>query len=92
MFLGTYPLSFVKIKSVAAEILWIWTNVTGTKMVSGTYLVSLVKIGSVIAEIFLIWTNVTRTNVALTYVSVAIGICCRCSQEPFFKVSSKSDQ
>ena len=39
-----------------------------------TYLSSLVKIGSVTAEIFLIWTNVSRTNVALTNVTVRVGI------------------
>ena len=38
---------------------------------------SLVKIGSVTAEIFLIWTNVAYTNVTVT-----VGICFRCSQEP----------
>ena len=36
---------------------------------------SLVKIGSVTAEIFLIWTIVARTNVALTNVTVTVGIC-----------------
>ena len=50
----------------------------------------LVKIGSVTAGIFLIWTNVARTNVAWTNVTVMVGISSRCSQEPNFKVLSKS--
>ena len=52
----------------------------------------LVKIGSVTAETFLIWTNVTRTNVAWTNVSVTVGIFSRWSQEPTYKVWSKSCQ
>ena len=40
----------------------------------------------------MIWTNVPRTNVAWTNVNVTAGICSRCSQEPTFKVSSKSGQ
>ena len=46
---------------------------------------SLVKIGSVTAEIFLLWINVTKTNVALTNITVADGICSGCSQKPTFK-------
>ena len=53
---------------------------------------NLVKIWSVTAEIFLIWTNVSRTNVAWTNVTVTVGICERWSQEPSFKVWSKSGQ
>ena len=52
------------------------------KMVPGTYLLT--------AEIFLIWKIVARTNVAWTYVPMTVGFCSRCSQEPTFKVSSKS--
>ena len=51
---------------------------------------NLVKIWSVTAEIFLMWTNVSRTNVAWTNVTVTVGICERWSQEPSFKVWSKS--
>ena len=51
-----------------------------------------VKIGSVTAEIFLIWTNVTRTKVAWTNVTMTVEICSRWSQEPAFKVWSKSSQ
>ena len=50
------------------------------------------KIGSVAAEIFLIWTKVARANVAGTNVTVTVGICSKCSQEPTFKVLSKSGQ
>ena len=53
---------------------------------------NLVKIVSVAAEIFLIWTNVARTHVAWTIVTVTVGICSRGSQEPTFKVLSKSVQ
>ena len=45
-----------------------------------------------LSEIFLIWTNVARTNVAWTNVTLTAGICSKCSQEPTFKVSSKSGQ
>ena len=62
------------------------------EMVPGTYILSLVKIRSGTAEIFLIWTNVARTNVAWTNVNMTVGIFSRCSQEPTFKVSSKSVQ
>ena len=62
------------------------------KIVPGTYLESLVKIGSVTAEIFVIWTNVTWTNVAWANATMTVGICCRCFQEPIFKVSSKLGQ
>ena len=55
----------MKIGSIIAEIFLIWTNVTKA------------NIGSVIAEIFLIWINVARTNVALTNVTVTVGICSR---------------
>ena len=55
------------------------------KMVQGKYIWSFVKIGSVTAEIFLMWTNVTRTNVACTNVTITVGICYRCSQDPTFK-------
>ena len=54
------------------------------------------------AELFLIWTNVAWTNVAWTNVAwtnvawtnvtLTVGICSKCSQEPTFKVSSKSGQ
>ena len=47
---------------------------------------------SVTVEILLVWTNVARTIVAWTNVNVTVGICFRCSQEPTFKVSSKSVQ
>ena len=50
------------------------------------------KIGSVTAEILLIWTNVPRRNVAWTNVTVTVGICSKWSQEPIFKVWSKSGQ
>ena len=56
------------------------------KVVPGTYLKNLVKIESVTAELFLIWTNVVRTNDAFTNVTVTVGICCRCSEDPMFKV------
>ena len=54
------------------------------KMVPGTYLLTF--------ETFLIWTIGARTNVAWTNVPLKVGICSRCSQEPSFKISSKSDQ
>ena len=50
------------------------------------------QIGSVIAEIFPIWTNVARINVVWTNITMTVGICSRRSQEPTFKVSSKSGQ
>ena len=50
----------------------------------------LVEVGSVTAKIFLIWINVTRTNVAWTNVTMTVGICLRCSQEPTFKVKNES--
>ena len=55
----------VKIGSIIAEIFLIWTNVTRT------------NIRSEIDEKFLIWINVARTNVALTNVTVTVGICSR---------------
>ena len=61
-------------------------------MFTGTYLSSFIKIGAVTAEIFLIWTNVARTNIAWTNVIVKVIFFSRCSQEPSFKVSSKSGQ
>ena len=61
-----------------------------SKMVQGTYFWSLIKIQSVTADIFLIWTNVTWTNVAWTNVTLTLGICSTWSQEPTFKVLSKS--
>ena len=48
------------------------------------------KLALVTAEILLIWTYVARTNVAWTNVTLTVGICSECSQEPTFKVSSKS--
>ena len=53
---------------------------------------SLLKILSVTAEIFLIWTNFARTNVVCTNVTMIVGICSRWSQEPTFKVWSKSGE
>ena len=44
------------------------------------------KIGSLTVEVFLIWTNVTRTNVARINVTLTVGVCSRCYQEPKFKV------
>ena len=61
-------------------------------MVPGAYFYSLVNIRSVIDEILLIWTNVARTSFALTNVIMTVGICSRWSQEPAFKVWSKSGQ
>ena len=55
------------------------------KIVPGTYLWNLVKIKTATSVIFLIWTNVTRTNVAWTNVTVTVGICPRCSQEPTYE-------
>ena len=62
------------------------------KIVKGSHFYSFVKIGSVKVQIFLIRTNVTWTNVVRTNVTDTIGICSRCSQEPTFKISSKSGQ
>ena len=56
------------------------------------HLQSFIKIRSIRTEIFLIWTDVAWTNVASTNVTMTVGICFRCSQEPIFKVSSKSRQ
>ena len=53
---------------------------------------SLVKIWSVAAEIFVIWTDVPRTNVTGINVIITAGICQRWSQEPTFKVWSKSGE
>ena len=43
-----------------------------------------------VTTIFLIWKKVTSTNVARTKVTVTVGICFRCSQEPIFVFWSKS--
>ena len=51
-----------------------------------------VKIRSVTAETFLIWANVARTNVAWINVTMTLEISKRWSQEPTFKVWSKSGQ
>ena len=48
--------------------------------------------GSAAQPNFLIWTYVARTNAAWTNVTLTVGICSKCSQEPTFKVSSKSGQ
>ena len=79
--------------SVTAEIILICTNGTRTNVAwtnvnvsDGIFKVSF-KSGP---EILLIWTNVARTNDAWTNVTITVGICSRCSQEPTFKVSSKS--
>ena len=44
------------------------------------------------AEIYMIWTNVARTNVAWTNVIMTVEMCSRWSQEPTFKVWSKSGE
>ena len=95
----------IKIRSVTDEIFLIWSNVARTnvawtyvplwhrlKMVPESFILSLVKIGSVTAEIFLIWTNVARTNIVLTNITVTVDICLIWSQEPTFKIRSKSGQ
>ena len=74
----------MKIGSVRAEIFLIWTDVVKTNVAWTNVTVT--------AEISLIWTNVVRTNVAWTNVTLTVGICSKCSQEPTFKVSSKSGQ
>ena len=56
-------------------------------MFPGTYLSTLVNIGLVTTEIILMWTIVVRTNVAWTNVTVTVGICSRCSQEPGLEVA-----
>ena len=43
-------------------------------------------------EDILICTNFVWTNFFWTNVNMIVGICSRCSQEPIFKVSSKSGQ
>ena len=53
---------------------------------------NLVKIGSVSAEKFRLWTNVARTNNVWTNVAIAVEISSRLSQEPIFKIWSKSGQ
>ena len=51
------------------------------------------KVFSLEILILLIWTNnVPTTNVAWTNVLVTVVICCICSQDPLFKVWSKSGQ
>ena len=52
----------------------------------------MVEIRLATAGILPIWTNVARTNVAWTNVTLTAKICSKCSQEPTFKVSSKSGQ
>ena len=44
------------------------------------------KVFSLEILVLLIWTNVPRTNVAWTNVVVTVVICCKCSQDPLFKV------
>ena len=91
------PKCLVKIGSVKAEILRIWTNVARfTGQMSPCWLAS-VKDGPrslplefglnwrVTAEIFEIWTNVAWTNVTWKNVTVTVAICSRCSQEPTIK-------
>ena len=84
------PMASVKIGSVTADILLMWTNdarsnVAWTSpcdfchllnMVPESWLWNLIKIGPVTAEILLIWTNVDRTNVALTNVHLTIVLDC----------------
>ena len=98
------PKSLIEMGSVLAELLLIWANAARIYMLPGKLspwqLASVkdcprIKIDSVTAEIlliFLIWTNVGRTNVVWTNVTLTVGICSTCSQEPTFKVSSKSGQ
>ena len=96
----------VKIGSVTAEIFLILTNIA-RKNIAGTDVIVTVgiclrwsqnlplnfgQIGSVTADIFLIWTNVARTNIAWINVILKVGICSGGSQEPTFKVWSKSDK
>ena len=50
------------------------------------------ELGTTQLNLFLMWKNVARKNVAWTNVTMTVGICSRCSQEPTFKVSSKSGQ
>ena len=79
----------------AARAYVAWLNVTiavGIYIVPETYLWGLVRVESVTAEIFLTWTNVTKTYVPWTNVTVTVGTCSRYSQEPTFKVLSKSGQ
>ena len=79
------PKIFIKIGSVTAEIMVIWTNIWNLlKMVPGTFLLT--------AEIFLIWTIAIRTNFAWTNAPMTVGFCSICSQEPTFQISSKLDQ
>ena len=61
-------------------------------MFPGHFVQSLIQIGPVTAEILLILTNFPRTNNAWTNFVVTIVICCICSQDPSFKVWSKSGQ
>ena len=93
--------SLVKIRSVSADMnkccLGLccfdkWHHDTLLKHVPGIYVYSLVQIESVPTEILLIWTIVARTNVAWTNVTMTVGICCRYSQDPTFKVWSKLGQ
>ena len=73
----------VKIESITADVLLIYTNVARTYIAWINIIITveicqrwsnipnciLVKLGFVTAEIFLIWTDVTRTNVARTNVA-----------------------
>ena len=52
----------------------------------------MVKIGSITAEIFLIWAHVVMTSVAWTNVTMQVSVCDKWSEEPIFKVLSKSGQ
>ena len=81
--------------SVTAEIFLICSNVTRTNVAwtNVNITVGIFKVSSKSGtEIFLIWTSVARTNVMWTNVTLTVGICSKCSQEPNFKVSSKSGQ
>ena len=75
------PLSFIKIGSVTAKIILIWTNFMRTNVAWTNVALTDVTL-----------TDVTLTDVTLTDVTLTVGICSKCSQEPTFKVSSKSGQ
>ena len=81
-------------ENVGSKKLWIHKTLDQKKLILTKNLGSknLVKIGSGRAEIFMIWTNVARTNAIWTNVTVTVGICEIWSQEPTFKVWSKSGQ
>ena len=85
------PKESLCLKHFKSKKIWLTQNL-GPNEFGTSFVYSKLLGQKCLAIIWQMWINVTRTNVVWTNVTLTVEFCSKSSQEPTFKVSSKSGQ